>query len=461
MTNPRTYKRVLTIVLMCLCTVLASHASAQQDGAGEKPVTRAEFTRLMNEHKQLKTDVAKLLEENSQLKKQVAGLQRENAVPNQVEWSAEFENRLYAERETIMEGVRDEFGPTLDALSPGLTSFALGGAAVVTFQDREDVDSTFGVGIAPTLLWRPTDRLLLEAEIAFGLTAADTFVELDYAQVSYLLNDYMTITGGKFLTPFNTFWERWHPSWINKSATIPLMYERGLIGPTGLGVQVRGGFPLGKTKLNYAAYYVNGPDFENTSFGTAGHLGFENFRDNNNDKSFGGRVGFLPIPELELGYSFLTGRVGDSGSRFSGVDTFIHGIDLSYAREIEAIKGRLDLRAEAIWVDTDRAVFTGPFDPFTFDNKRSGWFVQAAYRPTLSDFTFWDGIELKNTEFVLRYEQVRESGPGTRGADHSRLTLGIDYWVRPNIVWKVAYSHDNVSGDDDEDGVFMQFAVGF
>ncbi|MCH8866903.1 MAG: hypothetical protein IID58_08640 [Proteobacteria bacterium] len=461
MTESRTYKLAVAVVSMAAFAAWASPAAAQPDRAEEKPVTRSEFTRFLNDYKQLKADVATLQEENGQLKQQVAELQRENTARRQVDWGAEFETRMSAQRDTIMERVRDEFGPTLDALSPGLTNFTLGGAGVITFQDRQDVDSTFGVGIAPTLLWRPTDRLLLEVEVAFGLTSDDTFVELDYAQVSYLLNDYMTIAGGKFLIPFNTFWERWHPSWINKSATIPLMYERGLIGPTGLGVQVRGGFPIGNMKLNYAAYYVNGPDFENTSFGTAGNLGFENFRDNNNDKSFGGRIGFLPIPELELGYSFLTGRVGDSGSRFDGVDTFIHGIDLSYAREFEAIKGRLDLRAEAIWVDTDRAVFTGPFDPFTFDNKRSGWFVQAAYRPTLSDFTLGDGIELKNTEFVLRFEQVRESGPGPRGADHSRVTLGIDYWIRPNIVWKIAYSHDNVSGDEDENGFFMQFAFGF
>ena len=134
------------------------------------------------------------------------------------------------------------------------------------------------MGIAPTLLWKPTDRLLLEAEIAFGLTAEDSFVELDYAQVSYLLNDYMTVTGGKFLTPFNTFWERWHPSWINKSVTIPLTHERGLIGPAGLGVPVRGGFPIGKTKLNYAAYYAHGPHFEHTSLGALRTPWFASFR---------------------------------------------------------------------------------------------------------------------------------------------------------------------------------------
>ena len=244
-------------------------------------------------------------------------------------------------------------------------------------------------------------------------------------------------------------------------ATMPLIYMRGLVGPTGLGVQLRGGFPLGKTKLNYAAYYVNGPNFKDTSFSSAGNLGFENFRDNNNAKSFGGRIGFLPIPELEVGYSFQTGRVGDSGSRYNGVDTFIQGVDLSYAREIEAIKGRLDLRAEAIWVDTDNVVFIGPFDPFTFDNNRNGWFVQGAYRPTLVNLKLTDGIELKNMEFVVRYDQLRESGPGTRGADHDQVTLGLDYWIRPNIVWKAAYIRDNVHGDDDEDGFVTQIAIGF
>ena len=86
--------------------------------------------------------------------------------------------------------------------------------------------------------------------------------------------------------------------------------------------------------------------------------------------------------------------------------------------------------------------------------------MQGAYRPTLTDIRLGDSIELKNTEFVFRYEQVRESGPGTHGADHDRITLGIDYWIRPNIVWKAAYSHDNVSGDEDENGFFAMPDVG-
>ncbi|MCH8148697.1 MAG: hypothetical protein IH987_11995, partial [Planctomycetes bacterium] len=259
------------VTFAVLCTVaLAPLAAAQQESSDDKPLTRKEFKKFLEDYRKFQADYGTLRQENEQLRADVAELKAVAGSASREDWREELRAFAVEERESILEEMREELRDTTDFLLPGKTSFVLGGAGVVTFQDRNDVNSTFGVGIAPTLLWKPTDRLLLEAEIAFGLTADDTFVELDYAQVSYLLNDYMTITGGKFLTPFNTFWERWHPSWINKSATIPLIYERGLIGPTGLGVQVRGGFPIGKTKLNYAAYYVNGPDFENTSFGTAG-----------------------------------------------------------------------------------------------------------------------------------------------------------------------------------------------
>lgn len=451
-----------TLMLAALCIIAAApFAAAQNDSAADTPLTRREFSKFLEEYQRFRGEYVQLKNENDRLRKELSELKAGVDGTSEVDRRGRLDTLASQQRASILEDLREELRDVTDPLRPGSPNLALGGNAVVTFQDRQRADSTFGAVLAPILLWKPTDRLLLETQIEFGLTDEETDVELAQFQISYLLNDYLTIGTGKFLTPFGTFWERWHPSWINKTPTMPLVYERGLIGETGLGVQARGGFRIGKTKLNYAAYYVNGPDFGDASIDAAGVLGFENFRDNNNNKSFGGRIGVLPVPELELGYSFLTGRVGDSGSRASGVDTFIHGIDLSYAREFEAIKGRLDLRAEAIWVDTDRFIFTGPFDPFTFDNKRNGWFVQGAYRPTLSDFRLGDGIELKNVEFVARYDQLRESGPGTIGADHDKITLGLDYWIRPNIVLKAAYTRDDVRGDVDEDGFFMQFAVGF
>jgi hypothetical protein len=454
----------LAVAILCMAGPV-SVLVAQQESADDAPLTRREFEKFLEDYRQFRGEYAEVKKENEALRKELAELKASSQTGSQAATGVDWEARVSAiaaeQADAVLEDAREELRDVTWSLLPGNTDFALGGAAVVTYQDRQNGDSTFGATFAPILLWSPTDRLLFETQIEFGLSDDETDVELAQFQMSYLLNDYVTLGAGKFLTPFGTFWERWHPSWINKTPTMPLVYERGLIGETGVGVQVRGGFAVGKTKLNYAAYYVNGPDFNDSSPDSAGRLGFDNFRDNNNDKSFGGRVGFLPIPELELGYSFLTGRVGDSGSRSRGTDTFIQGVDLSYMREIEAIRGRLEIRAEAIWVDTDRVVFVGPFNPFTFDNKRNGWFVQAAYRPTLWDFKLGDTIEMKNLEYVVRYDQLRESGPGRLGADHDKLTLGLDYWFRPNIVWKGAYTHDRVRGDDDENGFFMQLAVGF
>ncbi|MCH7839590.1 MAG: hypothetical protein IID38_05075, partial [Planctomycetes bacterium] len=394
--------------LWWLCIVLFSVTAAlppalgQDKTDGDQPLTKEEFAKFLKEYERFKAEYATVRNQNESLRSELEGLKTELTALKAGGILMGSESAFAEERAEILREVRKEFSQHIGPLLPGLTNFTISGAAVTAFVDREDADSTFAVGLAPVLLWKPTDKLLFETEVAFGLTDDETEVELDYAQFSYLLNDYVTIAAGKFLLPFGTFWERWHPSWINKLPTMPLVYERQLVGSAGLGFQLRGGAALGSTKINYAVYYINGPDFRSNQI-AAGRLGFANQIDNNNNKSFGARVGFLPIPELEIGYSFLTGEVGDSGSFFRGVDTFIQGVDFSYAREFDAIKGRLDLRAEGVWVDTDNVIFIGPFDPFTFDNKRNGWFMQAAYRPTMLDIKLSDGVNLRDLEFVARY----------------------------------------------------------
>lgn len=449
------------VFIMLVGSSLRTSETLGQDARdAQQPVSREEFNKLLEAHQQFHEDYGRLRNDNESLRREVESVRTELSALRREEGSAVADRALAEMRADIMAEMAREIERQTQWLSPGATNFVIAGSAVTAFQDREGVDSTFGVGIAPILLWKPTERLMFETEVAFALTDEETEVELDYAHFSYLLNDYLTIGGGKFLIPFGAFWERWHPSWINKLPTMPLIYERGLIGPTGLGVQLRGGAPLGPTKINYAAYVINGPDLR-TSFASAGRLGFNNHRDNNNNKAVGGRIGFLPIPELEVGYSILAGRVGDSGSRYGKVDTIIHGFDFSYGREFDAIKGRLDLRAEFIRVDTDDVIFTGPFDPFTFRNRRNGWFLQVAYRPTKVDLKLPGAIDVRKLEFVARYDQIRQAGPGRLGVDHDQLTVGIDYWVTPSAVLKAAYVFDDAHGGESRNGFFLQFAVGF
>lgn len=447
-----------TLCVLLLVNVVTG-AIAQENGSAEEPLTRREFNAFLEEYQTFRAAYAKLEQENTQLRKRLADVTvTEENVPVGG-WRAEMEARMSQEREAILERVQEELRDRTDRLLPGSTNLALGGGYVAIYQDRENVDSTFATGIAPFLVLQITDKLLLEAEFGFGLGRNDTTIELGAAFASYVLNDYVTLGAGLFRFPFGTFWERWHPSWINKSATIPSIYEAGLVPSAGLGVQLRGGAPIGDAKINYTMYLVNGPNFR-TSQVAAGRLGLGNYRDNNNNKGFGGRIGLLPTPELELGYSFFTARVGDSGSGFSRIDTIMNGLDLTYTRDIEALKGRVDLRAEVVWVDTDDVLaVTDPLEVITLTNDRSGWFVQAAYRPTKIDGTI-AGFEFKNMEFVLRYDQLQESGPGPLGADRDRISLGLNYWFRPNAVLKAAFVHENIDGDEDQDAFLLQLAIG-
>ncbi len=40
-------------------------------------------------------------------------------------------------------------------------------------------------------------------------------------RVDYLATDWLVLSGGKFLTPFNTWGPRLHPGWINKLTSPP------------------------------------------------------------------------------------------------------------------------------------------------------------------------------------------------------------------------------------------------
>ncbi len=445
-----------TVAALALC--LASAPLLAGEGVSDtQPVTKEEFAKFLKKYEQFKAEYAKTKAENEELKSELATMKADISTLKQRDRQAESAQAV-AKRDALVTTLREDMDGHIDSLLPGTNNFMITGFASTTFRNQQNSDSTFGAMIAPIILWKPNDRLLFEAELHIMLLEEETEVDLGYAQITYLLNDYITLGLGKFLLPFGAFNERLHPAWINKLPTSPL--TTSLVGESGLGFQVRGGASIGPTKVNYVAYLINGPDFGESAT-NAGRLSFFRNSDNNNNKAAGGRIGFLPIPELEIGYSILCGRVGDSGSRYSGVNTLMQGIDFSYAREFDAIKGRLDFRGEAVWVNTDDEIFFGPFPTFTFDNRSNAWSIQGAYRPTKVDLKIGDHFELKNLEFVVRYDQLRRPGSGTLGVDREQVTLGVDYWILPNAVVKAAYVIDSADGANDRNGFFMQAGFGF
>src|SRR5206468_2264527 len=85
-----------------------------------------------------------------------------------------------------------------------------------------------------------------------------------------------------------------------------------------------------------------------------GTLGFENFENIGNHLTVGGRVGFYPIPEFEVGYGFQYGSVRPAGSGFSDVNALLESVDATYVRESERLKGILNLHAQWVWSQIDR-----------------------------------------------------------------------------------------------------------
>lgn len=359
----------------------------------------------------------------------------------------------------------ESVGKVADSTRPGTTKFLLSGYGVAGYEDRPGESGKFYAGFNPIFLWSLSDRLFFEGELELELTSDATDVALEYANLSYLVNDYVTAKAGKFLAPFGTFADRLHPAWINKLPDFPLGVGHGGIGPMALvGGQLSGGSNLGPTKLNYAVYAANGPlQSPHTDMPEEiGALDFNNFTETNS-RSYGGRIGFLPIPELEVGYSLqlVTGPV----------DARLQAVDLAYTREFGGLHGTLDMRGQWIWSDAGnfsylpemapRAEGAAPDAmPIAFENRRNGGYVQLAYRPTLATNHI-----VKNFEIVGRYDRLSLPTAVGFSDDPEHFTFGLNYWLSPSTVIRAAYQFDlsdpYLDADLNGNALLFQAAMGF
>jgi len=127
--------------------------------------------------------------------------------------------------------------------------------------------------------------------------------EVDYLQLDYIANRYVTVTVGRFLTPFGVYNERLYPVWIRDLQSDPLILPIST-GPSGAGtgVMLRGGFrTTPKVEVNYATYF--------STLSTDTPL--------DSDRDVGARAGiFLVGPRLEVGGSFQHLLQGDHSDAF-------------------------------------------------------------------------------------------------------------------------------------------------
>jgi hypothetical protein len=113
----------------------------------------------------------------------------------------------------------------------------------------------------------------------------------DYAQLDYIANSHLTISAGRFLTPFNIYNERYNAPWIRNLPDAAITFPIGTrTSGSSNGAMLRGvAVARKKFEVNYTAYFSALTTVENLGSGRAA----------------GGRAGiFFPEKGFEIGASY-------------------------------------------------------------------------------------------------------------------------------------------------------------
>jgi hypothetical protein len=420
------------------------------DGDQSKTVSRDEYDKLKTAHEKLQKDFEAFKAANSAAAKSAAN---------------DEETRQYREY------VDQQLQKTLDlakASSAGTTRFLITGYANADYMVKDHENNTFQAGFNPIFLWEVTDKLLFQGELEIKFPEDDSTsegeVNVEFINFTYDLNDYVTLGAGKFLTPFGFFSQHIHPSWINKlpDKPLPLDEDTGLVPYQQIGFFVRGGVPVfSESKIKYDFFVSNGQTLRTAEYAAdaseLGTLNANNGFDLNNNKALGGRIGILPIPQVEIDYSIMGAQVSPDGSQ--KIDALLQAVGVNYKQEVEPLGGTIQAMAEYVWWNMGLATYDAGGDlggPFIFRNDRSGGYAQVSYRPSESTSSF-----LKDFETVFRYSFVMEPTDAPDRHDRDNYTIGLNYWLNPTTVLKIAYEFDNVRGDQDQNALLMEAAIGF
>lgn len=341
--------------------------------------------------------------------------------------------------------------------------------------------------LSPVILANISKRFFFESEIRFSNDIRKLDVEIGYATLHYKINKFFTIGAGKFITPYGIFTERLHPAWINKFANAPLGFDHHerMVGPMDeIGIEIRGGAPLGSSKINYAAYISNAPVLTSNPSDASmpGMLesGGMNFR--NKHLAFGGRIGFLPFSNssFEIGVSRQQAKIGSlKDSLLKNARTIMHSFDLSYVKSIPAIKSIIDFKSQFNYVLIDRKNGDATMDSLrsptmntnsstpNYDINRA-YFIQLAVRPALSKNKILSKMEVAGrfcSMYILNQEMestggLRHSGStDVSNTNQTQWAASLNYWFSWRTVLKFSYVVTKEKGTKDDAVFLIQLAV--
>lgn len=203
-------------------------------------------------------------------------------------------------------------------------------------------------------------------------------VTLAYLQGDYILTSHVTVVGGSYLIPFNTYNDRLSPIWIGKFQGGPLTAGLGTLSTgTGTGAMLSGSaISCRKYSITYNSYFSSRVD--NQYFAAK--------------RSVGGRSTlYLPDHRLEIGLSYDR-LLQDTHENFYGGHLWWEPANSGFELRSEFARGH---HAQGYWIETAyRTPAFGGFDSIIGRAEPVFRMNQSFRRDTVVS----DGVPFVNTQ---------------------------------------------------------------
>ncbi|MBH0202388.1 MAG: hypothetical protein HP496_08865 [Nitrospira sp.] len=343
----------------------------------------------------------------------------------------------------------------------------IGGYADVMYNilSRQNLDNpsrnSFGQQrLVPFIYADITDRIKFatEIEIERGGTNSpqgDGSIQVEFAQLDYLVNEKINLRGGILLMPVGKF-NLLHDSPLNDLVDRP-MVSRIIIPSTWFeaGAGIYGTlYPSTLSKIDYEIYAVNGMT---QTAGALTDLGVRSARgsvsrDRDDSKAIVGRVAFSPMLGIEIAGSGYHGQYKPSTATVGSGNLDIFAVDWTLQR------GPFELIGEAAWVRISNNNATGVAGNGIGPAGMFGYYVQGNYHfmpellKRLAPSHFSDASTFTAT---VRWEQVdtdtdnRTLGGGNTLGNRrelDRLTVGLNFRPIEDTVFKINWQYNAQNG---------------